>query len=248
MTKSTNSRRTVLTGLAALPLGVSLSACETFDPSILDGVIGAGGLTQADAAMGIRAALDNGIGNALSTVGVLNGFLGNDAIRVPLPKVLRDVQSYLEPVGAGGLLNELQVQLNRGAEAAVPVARDIFVGAVRGLTINDALNIISGPATAATDYLRDRTSVSLSSAFSPIMERALDNTGALALVDQVGSQLNGLPFAPNLGRDARTDLVSHGVDYGLRGVFRYIGEEEAAIRANPAKRTSAILRRVFGQA
>jgi hypothetical protein len=78
------------------------------------------------------------------------------------------------------------------------------------------------------------------------METALNQTGALRLVDDVASQLKVVPFGPNLGADARTDLIDHGVDYGLRGVFHFIGEEEKAIRANPAKRTSAILRRVFG--
>ncbi len=236
-------RRFVLAGLAGLPF---VSACETFDPTILDGITQAGGLTQADAARGIRAALDNGVGNALATVGVLDGFLRNDLIRIPLPKVLQDVQSYLAPIGADSLLVELQTQLNRGAEKAAPVARDIFLDAVSSLSIADALNIVRGPTTAATDYLRDRTSASLSSLFSPIMENALGQTGALNLVDQVSGQLAAVPFAPNLGRDARNDLIAHGVDYGLRGVFRYIAEEEQAIRANPAKRTSEILRRVFG--
>ena len=78
------------------------------------------------------------------------------------------------------------------------------------------------------------------------MENALNQTGALQLVDQVSSSLNNVPFGPNLGVDARNDLISHGVNYGLKGVFYYIGEEEKAIRENPAKRTSEILRRVFG--
>jgi len=237
------TRRTAILGLAV----TSLASCETFDPTVLDGVLGqTGALTQADAAAGIRAALDNGVGNALSVVGVLNGFLGNDLIRIPLPKVLQDVQSYLAPIGVDGVLVELQQQLNRGAEQAAPLARDIFLGAVRSLTITDAINIVRGPETAATDYLRGRTSGSLSNLFAPIMERALANTGALALVDKVDSQLSAVPFAPTLGANARDDLISHGVDYGLQGVFRYIGEEEKAIRDNPAKRTSEILRRVFG--
>lgn len=236
-------RRIVLLGLAATPL----AACETFDPSILDGLGGAGGaLTAGEVALGLKAALDNGVGNALSNVGVLNGFLGNDIVRIPLPNVLQDVQSYLAPIGADGLLVELQTQLNRGAEKAAPVAKNIFLDAIRGLTITDAFDILRGPDTAATEYLQSRTTTRLSQLFEPIMENALNQTGALRLVDDVASQLQGLPFGPNLGADARSDLIDHGVDYGLRGVFHFIGEEEKAIRANPAKRTSEILRRVFG--
>ena len=237
------NRRFVLLGLS----GTVLTACETLDPAIVEGVLGGfGGLTQADAALGIRAALDKGVGNAISNVGILDGFLGNSLVRIPLPQVLQDVQSYLRPLGADGLLVELQQQLNRGAEKAAPIAKDIFLGAIRDLSITDAINIVRGPDNAATEYLSERTSTKLSQLFSPIMENALNQTGALQIVDQVSSSLNNVPFGPNLGVDARNDLISHGVNYGLKGVFYYIGEEEKAIRENPAKRTSEILRRVFG--
>lgn len=235
-------RRIVLLGLASTPL----AACETFDPAILDGLSGLGGaLTAGEVALGLKAALDNGVGNALTNVGVLNGFLGNSLIRIPLPKVLQDVQSFLAPIGADRMLVELGTQLNRGAEKAAPVARDIFLDAVRGLTITEAFDILRGTDTAATEYLQARTTTNLSQLFSPIMEDSLSQTGALRLVDDVSSQLQSVPFGPNLGANARTDLIAHGVDYGLRGVFHFIGEEEKAIRANPAKRTSDILRRVF---
>ena len=238
----TLDRRFVLLGLG----GTALTACETFDPAILEGILGSGVLSQADAAMGIRAALDNGVGNALANLGILDGFLGNSLLRIPLPKVLQDVQGYLAPIGADGLLVELQQQLNRGAEKAAPVAKDIFLSAIRGLTITDAINIVRGPDNAATQYLADRTSSKLTQLFSPIMENALGQTGALQLVDQVAGSLRNIPIAPQLGADARTDLIRHGVDYGLKGVFHYIAIEEKAIRENPAKRTSEILRRVFG--
>ena len=217
------NRRFVLLGLS----GTVLTACETLDPAIIEGVLGGfGGLTQADAALGIRAALDKGVGNAISNVGILDGFLGNSLVRIPLPQVLQDVQSYLRPLGADGLLVELQQQLNRGAEKAAPIAKDIFLGAIRDLSITDAINIVRGPDNAATEYLSERTSTKLSQLFSPIMENALNQTGALQLVDQVSSSLNNVPFGPNLGVDARNDLISHGVNYGLKGVFYYIGEEE----------------------
>lgn len=239
-------RRTLLLGLAALPI----AACETLDPTVLDGILsgqgGLGALSAAEVALGLKAALDNGVGNALFNLGTTDGFLGNDIVRIPLPKVLQDVQSYLAPLGMDSLLVDLQTQLNRGAEKAAPVAKDIFLSAVKGLTITDAFDILQGTDTAATEYLQGRTSTRLAQLFEPIMENALNQTGALRLVDDVSSQLGNVPFAPNLGANARTDLIDHGVKYGLDGVFHFIGEEEKAIRANPAKRTSDILRRVFG--
>lgn len=234
-------RRLVLLGVSAL----SLTACETLDPALIESVLGSGALTEGDAALGIRAALDNGVGNALSNLGRRDGYFGNPTVKIPLPGVLQDLQGYLAPIGADGLLVELQQQLNRGAEKAAPIARDIFIDAVRGLTIQDAINIVRGPDTAATDYLRDRTTTSLINLFSPIMESALADTGALRLVDDIDRQVP-VGLLTGSGVDLKSDLIGHGVDYGLRGVFHFIAEEEKAIRKDPAARTSAILRRVFG--
>jgi len=235
-------RRFVLTGLTAS----MLTACETLDPAVVNSILGSSGaLTQGEAAAGIRAALNNGIGQAIATTGRLDGFLGDDLIRIPLPGFMQDLQQTLRPLGASGLLDELQTQLNRGAEKAVPVAKDIFVDAVSSLSINDAINIVQGPDNAATSFLQQQTTPRLTQLFSPIMNNALQETGALRAVDQVSNRLANVPFAPQLGADAKTNLVSHGVDYGLQGMFAYIGKEEKAIRDNPAKRTSEILRRVF---
>ena len=235
-------RRFILLGLTSSAV---LSACETMD-TFPGGIPGGFGLTQADAARGIKAALVNGVGFAIGSVGVLDGFWKNGEIQVPLPKTLRDVQSALKVVGADGIMTELHQQLNRGAEKAAPVAKDIFVDAISSLSITDAINIVKGPDNAATQFLQDKTTTRLASLFSPIMENALGQTGALRLVDDVSGQLSSIPFAPRLGADAKRDLISHGVDYGLSGLFKYIAVEEKAIRDNPAKRTSEILRRVFG--
>jgi hypothetical protein len=240
-TLQTFDRRTLLVSLSALPL----VACETLDPALIESVLGAGALSQSEAAMGIRAALDNGIGNALSNLGHVNGYFSDPTVKIPLPGVLEDVRSYLAPFGADGLLVELEQQLNRGAEKAAPAARNIFIEAVRGLTIQDAINIVRGPDTAATDYLRERTTDSLTTLFAPIMQDALADTGALRLVDDVERQVP-LGLLGGSGVDLKSDLIGHGVDYGLRGVFHFIAEEEKAIRSDPAARTSAILKRVFG--
>jgi len=245
--KSNLSRRHMMLSLGAF---TGLSACETLDPAVVNGILGgttgAGfGLSQADAANGIRAALNNGIGSAIGTIGVFDGFWRNDLIKIPLPGQLNDVKNTLSRFGADGLLVELEQQLNRGAEKAVPVAKDIFVDAVSNLSIQDALNIVRGPETSATTFLKGRTQTKLAQAFSPIMENALGQTGALQLVGQVEQSLSAIPFNTGLN-NARGNLITHGVNKGLDGMFYYIGEEEKAIRANPAKRTSEILRRVFG--
>lgn len=237
------TRRTLMVGGASI-----LAGCQTTDAgNILGSVLrGSAGVSQADAAAGIRAALNNGIGSAISTIGVTDGFLNNDLIRVPLPGFLQDMQSNLSRIGLSGPLDNLETQLNRGAEKAVPLAGGIFADAVSGLTIEDAMGIVQGGDNAATNLLRERTSGPLANLFSPIMTDALQNAGAIQTFDQLAGRLNNIPLAPKLGADAKSQLIAHGVDRGLGGMFTYIGKEEAAIRANPAKRTSEILRRVFG--
>lgn len=246
MTRLTLDRRAVL----AAALGLPLAACETVDPAILDGIIGAGGgfggLSQAEAAQGIRAALASGVVSAITQVGREGGYFQDGKIKIPLPQTLQDVQSVLAPIGFGGLLSDLELQLNRGAEKAAPFAKDLFTDVIAGVTITDAINIVRGSSNAATTYLADKTMPRLVSLFSPIMTDALQGTGALQLVDQLSSQMAAVPFAPQLGADAKSDLIDYGVRKGLEGLFVYIGEQEAAIRANPAERTSEILRRVFG--
>lgn len=231
--------------LLALPSTAALSACETLDPAVLGGLGGLGVLTQGDAALGIKAALNNGVSHAIGKIGILDGFWGNDRVRVPLPNTLQDIQSALRIVGADGVLTELHQQLNRGAEKAIPVAKDIFVDTITSMSIQDAVNIVRGPDDSATTFLRTNTSNRLAGLFSPIMENALQGTGALGLLDDVTNELRSIPFGPSLGINARRDLIGHGVDFGLKGLFTYVADEERAIRRDPAKRTSEILRRVF---
>jgi len=240
------SRRSAI----ALLLGAPLAACETLDPAILDGIlsVGGGALSQGEAAQGIRAALSNGVLSALGIVGRSGGFLNNNLIRIPLPKKLQDVQKIMASVGASGVLDDLQARLNHGAEKATPAAKNIFLNAVSDLSISDAISIVRGPKNAATQYLQGKTTPALTRLFTPIMDSALADAGAFQALDQVSSRLQSIPFAPKLASNAQKNLITHGVKYGLDGMFFYIGKEEAAIRQNPAKRTSEILRRVFGNA
>ncbi len=248
MTHMKINRRT----LFVVGLGAAASACTTAEQqAILDSVLsgtagGAPGLSEADAAAGIRAALNNGIAHAVATVGRRGGYLNDPAIRIPLPGFLRDAQSTLSRIGMSGALDDLETQLNRGAEAAAPVARDIFLDAIRGLTIRDAIGIVRGPSNAATQYLQRTTTPTLTGLFRPITVTALEQAGAMRTYDNLVGRLRNIPLAPQYGEDAKNDLIDHGVEKGLDGLFHYIGKEEAAIRANPAKRTSEILRRVFG--
>ncbi len=246
MTKDTFSPPVPRRSFLMLGAAGILAGCVT-DGVTLPSIPGSGGpLSEADAAAGIRAALNNGVGSAISTIGVRDGFLRNPQIHIPLPGFLQDMQSSLSRLGLSGPLDTLETQLNRGAETAVPRARRIFTDAITSMSINDAIGVVRGGNNAATNYLKSRTFSPLTNLFTPIMSNALQEAGAIRTFDQLTASLKSVPLAPQLGADAKTDLIRHGVKYGLDGMFLYIAKEEAAIRSNPAKRTSEILRRVFG--
>ena len=242
------NRRHLLTMLAGAPL----AACSTDDLNAVLGEVlrtqgeAIVGLTPAEAAEGIRAALTQGTGTAISQVGQMNGYLTDSAIKIPLPGDLASIQQELSRFGLSGALDDLERQINRGAEEAAPQARGIFLDAIRSMSIQDALGIVNGSNTAATEYFQNRTTGSLTSLFAPIMETALQRTGAIRTFDSLMVRLASIPLAPQLGEDAKQDLLNHGVGKGLDGLFYYVAQEEMAIRQNPARRTTDILRKVFG--
>lgn len=244
------TRRTALLTLA----GATLTGCQTTDAeSILGDIIRSGtgngpanGLSTADYASGIRVALKNGVTSAVNYVGKTDGYLLNNLIHIPLPGFLGDLQSTLSKVGLSSTLDNLETQINRGAEKAAPLATDMFVSAITSMSVNDAVGIVRGSSNAATQYLQRKTGDQLVNLFTPTMTNALQRAGAIQSFDKLSQGISAYPFAGKLGADAKQDLITHGVTKGLDGIFYYIGQEEAAIRSNPAKRTSEILRKVFG--
>lgn len=252
MSEMTRTRRDVLLGAVAAS-GAGLAACTTAEQEALlrdltniARASGAQGLTEGDAAQGVRTALTQGVGAAVTQVSARGGYLDDPTIHIPLPGALGRAQATLEPLGLSGLFDELEVQLNRAAEDAAPQARAIFIDAISELTIPDALAIVRGADTAATDYLQERTTPALTRLFTPPMEQAVATAGVTRTLAAIDARLAAVPLAPRLEDGTQRAVVSHAVGGGLDGLFHYIAREEAAIRADPAKRTSAILRRVFG--
>jgi len=163
-------------------------------------------------------------------------------IHIPLPKSLNRVRDALEVVRMAGLLDDLELRLNRAAELATPRARELFLGAIEDMTLEDVRGILSGPDDAATQYFERKTSVGLSNAMRPIVESALNDAGAVQVYERTMGEYDSIPFLP----DVKADLTSHVLTLGLKGIFHYIAVEEAAIRNEPVKRTTDLLRRVFG--
>ena len=153
------------------------------------------------------------------------------------------MQSVLGKVGMGSLGDDLELRLNRAAEAAVPKAKGLFADAIAQMTIDDAQKILNGPNDSATQYFRSKMSTPLAAEMKPIVNDQLADVGAVAAYDKMIGQYKTMPFVP----DAKANLTDYVLGKAIDGVFLYLGREEAAIRDNPAKRTTELLQKVFAK-
>ncbi len=235
----------LLLPLRPLPLSAANSWLET-GSGILQGVTAQSrpgqALSDQEIGAGLKEALRVGSENVVRRLGAADGFNGDPSIHIPLPRELATVKSLLGKAGMGGLMDDLELRLNRAAEAATPKAKELFLQAITEMTIDDVKAIYSGPSDAATRYFQARMSPGLGRAMEPIVDQALAEAGAVQLYEQAMGKYRALPFVP----DVKANLTGHVVEKGMAGIFYYIGREEAAIRENPAKRTSEILQKVFG--
>ena len=199
-------------------------------------------LGAADAAAGVRAALERGAAAAVSMLGATDGFLGNPKVRIPLPGALQDAATLLSRLGQKKRVDELITAMNRAAEAAVPEARQLLVDTVRKLSVDDALGIVRGGSTSVTDFFARKTREPLAVKFLPIVTRATEQVKLAERYNAFASKAASL----GLVKGDQTNLQRHVTAKALDGLYLMIGEEEQRIRADPLKTGSAILKKVFG--
>lgn len=199
-------------------------------------------LSNSDIGAGLREALKIGAQRVVGQVGAADGFNGDPRIHIPLPASLQRVQSTLARVGFSSMTDDLELRLNRAAEAASPEAQAVFWQAIDEMTIDDVREIFNGPDDAATRYLERTMSSPLLARMKPIVDASLAEVGAVRAYDRVIGQYKAVPFVP----DVKADLTRHVLERALQGIFLYLAQEEAAIRQNPAKQTTALLKKVFG--
>jgi len=201
-----------------------------------------GDLPESTLIDGLKEALRTGSERVVDQLGRKDGFNGDPEVRIPLPGTLRRAQSLLEEAGLGGYGEDLEIRLNRAAEKAVPEARDVFVQAIREMSVDEAREIVTGPDDAATRYFKQAMTPELRERMRPIVSDALSQVGAIEVYQRFTSQYQNLPLVP----DIEANLADHTLDKALEGVFHYMAQEEAAIRNDPARRTTELLRKVFG--
>lgn len=192
---------------------------------------------------GLKEALRVGTETVVGNLGKTDGFNLDSQIHIPLPSQLDQVKSILGKVGMDSMLTDLELRLNRAAEIATPKARDLFVQAINDMTLDDAMAIYNGPDDSATEYFKSKMSAPLALEMIPVVDESLADAGAVKMYDDVMERYNAVPFAP----EVEADLSDYVVQKGMDGIFYYLAKEEAAIRQNPAKRTTEILKSVFGK-
>lgn len=245
------TRRGLLTlavaGLAAPAMAQSniLQQGKGLLDSIGKGGGGGGGgsaLSQVEVGKGLKEALRVGSETVVGKLGAVDGFNLDPFAHIELPSWLETVRKALSRVGQSGMLDDLTLRLNRGAEAATAQVKPLFWDAVEAMTLQDVMDIYNGPDDAATQYFRRSMDQPLKGKMRPVIDDSLTDVGAVKSYEQTMAQYKQIPFVP----DVKGNLTDHVLGKSLDGIFHYIGEEEAAIRTNPVKRVTPLLQRVFG--
>jgi len=199
-------------------------------------------LTDSEIGAGLKDALKVGTERVVGQLGQSDGFNADPLVHIPLPDQLEKVRSVLGAIGQAGMLDDLELKLNRAAEVATPKAKQLFWESIQEMSIEDVQKIYNGPDDAATQYFRAKMSQPLAEAMSPIVDDSMAQVGAVQSYNAVMGQYSAIPFVP----DVKADLTTYVVEKGTDGIFFYLAREEAAIRQDPVKRTTELLQTVFG--
>lgn len=203
---------------------------------------GTPGLSSDDIIAGLKEALVVGSKNSTDKLSAADGFFKDAAVKVLMPAEAKKVEQKLRQLGMGQMVDDAILSMNRAAEEASKSAAPIFMDAVKKMTVQDGLSILKGADTAATGYLRKTTSPELFSSFHPVIDAALQKTGATKYWKDLFDTYNKFTLKP-----INPDLAAYVTDKAMNGIFYYVAEEEKKIRTNPAARVNDILQKVFSK-
>ncbi|MFA6699215.1 MAG: DUF4197 domain-containing protein [Thiomicrospira sp.] len=201
------------------------------------------GFSNEELAQAFRQALNIGSEKVVAQLSAAGGYAHDSLIRIPLPEQMQRVDAVLSRVGMGRYTEELELKLNEAAELAAPKAKALFVNVISSMTFEDVQALYHGSNDSATQFLREKTSDDLKQQMRPIIEKTLNEVGAVRVYDQAIAQYKKSPFVP----DIKADLIGHTTEKGMDGLFYYLGQKEAEIRENPVEQTTDLLKKVFGQ-
>ena len=235
--------------LSFLIIAIFLLFATTAYAGLLDDVMktlggtSRGGSDDSTIISGLKEALSIGTDNAVKNVSQVDGYFGNQAIKILMPEKIQKVADILKSIGYQKQVDDFVFSMNRAAEKAAPQAASIFVGAIKEMTFEDARKILNGGDTAATDFFKSKTHDKIYSAFKPIISSSVDEVGVTHSYKEMMGKYETLPFMSTTSIDLDHYVTTKAMD----GLFYMVGQEEKKIRTNPAARVTDLLKTVFGK-
>ena len=203
---------------------------------------GSSSLSNEDIIAGLKEALNKGTNNSTASASKTDGYLKNLDIFIPFPPEAQKMKEELVKLGFKNKVDEFETSLNRAAEQAALSAATVFLDAIKGMTVTDGLSILKGTDTAATHYLRQTTTQTLTDKYKPIVKDAINKCKVTENWTAIVTEYNRIPFV----KKQNPDLDAYTTDRALHGLFFLVGKEETKIRKDPAARVTDILKKVFG--
>ncbi len=249
-------RRSALALTVCLTLAAVGASAQSIEQQLKDRLLGSGSgssntsnLSEGDASRGIKEALAQGVDRAVRQLGKEDGFFRDEAVKIFVPEKIRRLADLARQLGAGKKVDAFELSMNRAAEKAVPVAAGILADAVRQMTVQDAIGLVRGGETSATDFFRSSSEQKLYAAFRPIVEKQTASVGVTQKYKDFSKKAGGSGVGALLGGGqgsaSSADLDDYVTRETIDGLFHVIAEQEKRIRQNPASRTTELLRRVF---
>lgn len=202
-------------------------------------------LSDKDISQGLKQALSVGAERAITLLAKKDGYLGDGAIRIPLPDSLQTLAKGMRTLGQGDLVDEFELTMNRAAEQAIGKTLSIVSDTVRDMTLQDVRSILQGSDDAATRYLQDKAGVKLQEAVHPIVANATEKAGATQAYKKLQSTMSNRSIGRLLDTSS-FDLDNYVTDKALQGFYYKLAAEEQKIRQDPIARSTELLKQVFG--
>lgn len=200
-------------------------------------------LSTAEVASGLKEALNAGTNEAAGFLSQTDGYY-KSAYKIFLPEEARKVTDKLKFLPAFNKIEEVVLEkINRAAEDAASKAGPIFLGAIKSMTINDAMGILMGEKDAATQYLHRNTFESLYAEFQPVLLNSLEKFNAVTYWEDAVNTYNKIPLL----EDVNPRLDDYVAREALKGLFSLIEKKEEGIRTDVSQRVTPLLQKVFAK-
>ena len=219
---------------------VTLSSCEVLNQ--IPSTTGTG-ITESEAAQGIKEALGQGLGKAVLQLNTSDGFFKDAFYKILLPPDAKKIENTLRDLGLGSMVDKAILQINRGAEDAAGYAKPIFIDAIKNMSLSDAIGLVRNGDTSATHFFREKTTEKLIAAFTPVIKASLDKVNATKYYGDIVNKYNGFPTT---FKKINPDLTGFVTGKATEALFDLVAKEEKNIRDNFAARTTDLLKKVFG--